>query len=206
MPTVPVTTWYLEMTDPGQLAPAPAPLPGLEIRRAEEPSPELSRGMYAAVGADWWWIDRLDWDWARWHAHLARPDVETWLAWLRGTPIGYAELVAADGDVELGYLGLLPAFIGRGAGTRLLDAALRRAWVMTDPPPRRVWVHTCSLDGPAALRAYESRGLRRYAEETTDVTLPANPLQPWPGAGRPPLRGSDPLSASGSDPLSRSEP
>jgi GNAT superfamily N-acetyltransferase len=184
MPAVRVTTWYLEMTDPAQLAPAPSPLDGLEIRRAEEPSPELSRGMYAAVGADWWWIDRLGWDWERWQAHLARPEVETWLAWLRGTPIGYAELEASGDAVELGYLGLLPAFIGRGAGTRLLDAALRRAWAMTDPPPARVWVHTCSLDGPAALRAYQGRGLRIYAEETGEVELPDAPLDPWPGADR----------------------
>ena len=185
MTTVPVTTWYLQTTDPGQLAPPPAPHPGLEIRRALAPSPELSRGMYAAIGADWWWIDRLSWDWARWHAHLARPEVETWLAWLDGTPVGWAELEAAGGDVELAYLGLLPAYTGRGIGARLLDAALRRAWAMTDPPPGRVWVNTCSLDGPAARRAYEGRGLQLYAEETTPVTLPDEPLEPWPGASRP---------------------
>jgi GNAT superfamily N-acetyltransferase len=183
--TVPVTTWYLQATSREQLAPAPAPLPGVSIERAHAPSPELSRGMYAAVGADWWWIDRLGWDWARWQAHLARPEVETWLAWLDGTPVGWAELEAADGAVELAYLGLLPAFLGRGIGTRLLDAALRRAWAMTEPPPERVWVHTCSLDGPAARRAYEGRGLRVYAEETGPVELPDAPLEPWPGANRP---------------------
>lgn len=185
MPTVAVTTWYLQTTDPGQLAPAPEPLPGVEIRRALEPSPELSRGMYAAVGAGWWWVDRLGWDWARWHAHLSRPEVETWLAWLEGTPVGWAELEATDGEVELTYLGLLPAFLARGIGTRLLDAALRRGWEMTDASPRRVWVHTCSLDGPAARRAYEGRGLRVYDEETSPVELPDTPLEPWPGANRP---------------------
>jgi GNAT superfamily N-acetyltransferase len=185
VPTVPVTTWYLEMTDPAQLAPAPEPLPGLEIRRAGAPSPELSRGMYAAVGADWWWIDRLGWDWARWHAHLSRPEVETWLAWLDGTPVGWVELEASGGDVELAYVGLLPAFLGRGIGSRLLDAALRRAWAMIDPAPARVWVHTCSLDSPGALRAYEGRGLRRHAEQTEPAELPDRPLEPWPGAARP---------------------
>ena len=43
---------------------------------------------------------------------------------------------------------------------------------MTDPPPGRVWVHTCSLDAPAARRAYEERGMREYAEGTTPATLP----------------------------------
>lgn len=185
MKTVSVTTWFLQATDPGQLAPAPEPLPGVEIRRAATPSPELSRGMYAAVGADWWWVDRLPWDWARWQAHLSRPEVETWLALLDGTPVGWAELEATDGAVELTYLGLLPAFLGRGIGSRLLDAALRRGFAMTEPPPERVWVHTCSLDGPAARRAYEGRGLRVYAEETAEAELPGPPLEPWPGARRP---------------------
>jgi GNAT superfamily N-acetyltransferase len=186
VPIASVTTWYLELTDPAELAPVPAPVEGLDVRRAEIPSPELSRGMYAAVGADWSWTDRLGWDWQRWYAHLARPEVETWIAYLHGTPAGYAELEARGDEVELAYFGLLPSFIGRGLGPRLLDTALRRGWAMAYPAPKRVCVHTSSLDGPAALATYERRGLRRYAQETTQVRLPESPLQPWPGAARPP--------------------
>ena len=40
---------------------------------------------------------------------------------------------------------------------------LRRAWALG---PSRVWVHTCSLDGPAALRTYQRRGLTVYDERT----------------------------------------
>jgi GNAT superfamily N-acetyltransferase len=180
-----VTTWYLELPSPEAMTAPPEPRDGLEVRRAVVPSPELSRGLYAAVGSDWWWVDRLSWDWERWHAHLSRPEVETWVAYEDGTPAGYAELVAEDGHVELASFGLLPAFIGRGIGPRLLDASLRRAWAMTDPPPGRVWVHTCSLDGPAARRTYEDRGLREYREHTAPVTLPDARPEPWPGANRP---------------------
>lgn len=176
-----VTIWYLEATDPAALAAAPAPLPGLEIRRSGHPSPELSRMLYAAVGADWWWTDRLGWDWATWHAHLSRDAVETWLAWLDGTPVGWAELETRDGATELTYLGLLPEFTGRGIGTRLLDAALRRGFQRAG----RVWVHTCSLDGPAALPTYQGRGLRLYDERVERSELPDEPLEPWPGANRP---------------------
>ena len=185
MPRVAVTTWYLELTDPAQLAPTPPPLPGLELRCAEEPVPEVARALHAGVGADWWWIARVHWDWARWHAHLSRPELEVWLPWLGGTPVGYAELAAHGDDVELVSFGLLPAFTGRGIGPRFLDGVLRRAWGMTASPPRRVWLHTCSLDSPAALRTYEARGLRRYAEDTAEVQLPDTPLEPWPGAARP---------------------
>jgi GNAT superfamily N-acetyltransferase len=185
VPRVAVTTWYLELTDPAQLAPAPATLPGLEVRRAHEPAPEVARGLHTGIGADVWWRGRLDWDWRRWHSHLARPELEVWLPWLRGTPVGYGELSSDGGAVELVSFGVLPAFAARGIGSRFLDAVLRRAWEMTDPAPGRVWLSTCSLDSPAALRTYEARGLRRYAEETAERDLPETPLEPWPGAARP---------------------
>jgi GNAT superfamily N-acetyltransferase len=181
MTSVQVTTWFLQMTDPAQLAEAPDPDPELEIRQAELPSPELSRMLYTAVGGDWYWTDRLDWSWDRWQEWLARPEVETWVGWVRGTPAGYAELERQDDSVELTCFGLLPAFIGRGLGPRLLDAALRRAWALG---PRRVWVHTCSLDGPAALRTYQRRGLEIYDERTDEAVLPAERPGPWPGAAR----------------------
>jgi len=170
------------MTAPEQLAPAPSPDPALELRQAELPSPELSRAMYAGVGSDWYWTDRIGWTWSRWHEHLARAELETWVGWLSGTPVGYAELELQGDAVELVSFGLLPSFIGRGLGPRLLDAVLRRAWALG---PQRVWVHTCSLDGPAALRTYQRRGLAVYDERTAQVILPEQRLEPWPGAARP---------------------
>jgi GNAT superfamily N-acetyltransferase len=180
--SVRVTTWFLQMTDPERLAARPESLPDLEIRRAELPSPELSRALYTAVGAGWYWVDRLPWSWAAWMEWLDRPELETWVAYLRGTPAGYFELEHVDDAVEIAMFGLLPAFIGRGIGTRALDCALRRAW---DLEPARVWVHTCSLDGPAALRTYQGRGLEIYEERIDDVLLPEEQPEPWPGAARP---------------------
>jgi GNAT superfamily N-acetyltransferase len=179
--SVQVTTWFLQMTDPGRLAPRPDPHPDLEVRRAEVASPELSRFLYTAVGADWYWVDRLPWSWDRWMEWLDRPELETWVAYLHGTPAGYFELEHAGDAVEIASFGLLPAFIGRGIGTRLLDFAIRRAWELG---PARVWVHTCSLDGPAALRTYQGRGLEIYEERVEDVVLPDPKPEPWPRAGR----------------------
>ena len=182
VPEVDVTTWYLQMTDPAQVAPAPERNPELEVRRVELPSPELSRALYAGVGADWYWMERLVWTWGRWQEHLARDEVETWVGSVRGTPAGFFELEHRDDAVELTCFGLLPAFIGRGLGPRLLDAAVRRAW---ERGPRRVWLHTCSLDGPAALRTYRRRGFEIYDERTERMPLPDRPPEPWPGAERP---------------------
>ena len=156
-----VTTWYLEMTDPAQLRPA-RPVAELEIGRLEPPDPELSRRLYAEVGGPWQWTDRLEWDVERWRAHVARPEVETWLPRLDGAPVGYAELVREGDDVELASFGLLPGFAGRGFGGALLAAVTADAWRRG---ARRVWLHTCSLDSDAALPGYERRGFRRYHEE-----------------------------------------
>jgi hypothetical protein len=46
-------------------------------------------------------------------------------------------------------------------------------------------VHTCSLDGPAALRTYQARGLEIYDERVEAVLLPGERPEVWPGAGRP---------------------
>ena len=182
MRSVRVTTWFLQMTDPARLADAPEDDPSLEVRQAELPSPEFSRMLYTAVGADWYWVDRFRWSWSQWHDWIARPELETWAAWVRGTPAGFFELERVDDAVELAAFGLLPAFIGRGLGTRLLDFALRRAWELG---PSRVWVHTCSLDGPAALRTYQRRGLEIYDEVVEEMALPDRPPEIWPGAERP---------------------
>ena len=56
----------------------------------------------------------------------------------------------------------------RELGGALLEAALHRAWAMNDAasPTGRVWVHTCTLDGPHALANYEARGMSIYNVET----------------------------------------
>ncbi|HEX4871611.1 MAG TPA: GNAT family N-acetyltransferase [Nevskiaceae bacterium] len=182
-----VTTWYLEQRHPGARRPARLPQPLPLLMRAEPPSPAFSRFLYTAVGGDWYWRDRLGWSEARWQAYLADPAIQTWVAYVAGTPAGYVELArqplegGAPGEtqVEIAYFGLLPAFIGRGLGGWLLDQGLIAAWAQQ---PQRVWVHTCSLDGPAALANYQARGLELYRSETREIADPGPPDGPWPGA------------------------
>ena len=89
----------------------------MALLRAEIPCPEFNRFLYAAVGARWWWYTRLPWDHARWLAYLDRPELETWVAYISGSPAGYFELEAqGDGNVEIAYFGLLPGFVGKGVG------------------------------------------------------------------------------------------
>lgn len=185
--TVTVTTWYLEQTSPADLRPAAEPGGDIRIVRAEVPSPEFSRYLYASVGGDIRWTDRLSMSYAQWQEMLGLPGTETWVAYDRGTPAGFVELGAhGDGAVEIMYFGLIPAFRGRRIGGHLLTYGIRRAWDLADRTPgraatERVWVHTCSKDGAHAMDNYLSRGFRLFrteTEEEPDVETPG----PWPGA------------------------
>ncbi len=177
---VDVTTWYLEMLSPRDLRAVEQP-PCTTLVRAEIASPELNRFLYTAVGGQWYWIDRLAWDYARWLSWLQRPEVETWVLYRLGTPAGYVELEAQpDDNVEVAYFGILPSFIGQRLGGYLLSAGVERAWARG---ARRVWVHTCTLDGPHALANYQARGFRVYDQRTHSVELPSRSPGPWPGAG-----------------------
>ncbi|RRR67581.1 MAG: GNAT family N-acetyltransferase [Candidatus Viridilinea halotolerans] len=174
-----ITTYHLELCDPAELRPAALPT-DLNVVCAELPCPEFNRFLYTAVGGQWYWIERLTWSYAQWLAYLQRPELATWVGYVAGTPVGYVELERqAAASVELVYFGLLPAFIGRGLGGALLTVAIQRAWAMG---AARVSVHTCTLDGPAALANYQARGMRIFKTEETSVDLPAQPPGPWPGA------------------------
>jgi GNAT superfamily N-acetyltransferase len=178
--TVEVTTWYLEMLDPGDLRPQCREHATWTIQPAKLPCPEFSRFLYTSVGGHWYWCDRLSWTYDQWLTYLNRPAVETWVAYVQGVPAGYIELEAQPQDqIEIAYFGLLPQFIGQGLGGRLLTVGTQRAWAMG---AHRVWVHTCSLDGPHALKNYRARGFQHYDTQVARTTLPDRPPGPWPGA------------------------
>jgi GNAT superfamily N-acetyltransferase len=111
--------------------------------------------------------------------YLDRAELETWVLYVSGAPAGYVELERQEfgTQVEIAYFGLFPEFTGQRLGGYLLTFALERAWL---PEVRRVWVHTCSLDHPAALTNYEARGMRLFKEESEDRLLPARPSRTWP--------------------------
>lgn len=177
-----VITYHLEMTDRSALRPSQAQPSNVVLMQAKIPCPEFNRFLYTAVGSSWYWVNRLSWTYDRWMQYLNRRELETWVAYVDGTPAGYFELEAqAGGDVEIAYFGLLPAFIGKGLGGWLLTAAIERAWQMG---AARVWVHTCTLDHPAALKNYQARGLRIFKQVISEEELPDEQPQPWPGANR----------------------
>ena len=163
----PVTISYLEMTSPSELRPKRPPetsASGVEIRAVDPPDFTVNRRFYCDVGGPWKWTDRLVWGDERWRRQIERPEIATWMALLNGVAVGYAELEKQPGDnVEISYFGLLPEFLGKNLGGWFLSETIRRAWEMD---AARVWVHTCTLDHPAALANYLARGFQLYQTET----------------------------------------
>ena len=180
--TVATLVTCLEMTAPPPRTARRAPRPDLESRRARSPTVSFYRYLYAAVGEPWTWTVRRCLSDAELAAILGDPRVEVNVLWVGGVPAGYAELDRrAPPDIELAYFGLIPEFIGQGMGGYLLDWAIRHAWRMR---PRRLWVHTCDLDHPAALGFYQRFGFRIYDRRMSTQELP--PEFPLPPARRHP--------------------
>jgi GNAT superfamily N-acetyltransferase len=187
-----VKTTYLEQRSPTEIRSARTPGDPVDVVRVELPTPEFCRFLYTTVGGDWYWRDRLPWTRDAWTDHLSRPLNETWVGWVRGTPIGYVELAGVSTsdstEVEITSFGLLPGFLGAGLGGHLLTVGLGRAWTLAGrwpdtKPVSRVWLHTCTLDGPVALANYQARGLVVYRTEEAEEDVPGSPPGSWPVSG-----------------------
>ena len=158
---VTVTTTYLEIPSRSAFRPATLGSSDLLLLEAREALPAFYRFLYDAVGRDYEWTARLHWSDAELQTYLERPSVTLLVLYYHGTPAGYVELDTASSEpgTEVAYFGIIPAFHGRGFGKHLLSAGVQRAF---DDGAERVWVHTCTLDGPYALANYRARGFVEY--------------------------------------------
>lgn len=171
-----VTRTYLEMRDASELNPVHLNDSSIRIEFQRDCTVELFRALYVEVGKNYHWVDRLLWSDEDISRHLAMPENSVWLMSYNEERAGYFELrKCEDGSTEIAYFGLLPKFIGRGLGKHLLTCATEQAW---RDGSNRVWLHTCTLDDPAALPNYLKRGFRpfkteKYTVETTPVPPPS---------------------------------
>ncbi len=140
---------------------------------------QYNRFLYALVGEKWAWRDKLSWSNEQWRTYAESENLRTFVAYYDGSPAGYFELVLQEEEVEIAFFGLAPAFIGKGLGGPLLTHAIEEAWSMK---PKRVWVHTCTLDHPAALRNYQSRGMVVFRTEVKGPNKSVHRIADKPGS------------------------
>jgi GNAT superfamily N-acetyltransferase len=134
-----------------------------EYALRRQPAPELGwyRELYRRVGQDWLWFSRLAMEDAALIAITHDQAVEVHALRHRGRDEGILEIdFRRFPDVEIAFLGVVPSLLGKGAGRYLMNRALEIAWGRT---PKRVTIHTCTLDHPRALEFYMKTGFVPYS-------------------------------------------
>jgi hypothetical protein len=159
---VAVTVYYLEMLAPSHRS-VVAPRDGLTVIHRQSPTVPYYRSLYNAVGKEFHWLSRRKMTDEALAAILADPRNELHVLHVDGTPAGFAELDRRQTDeIELVQFGLISDFIGKGLGKWFLQWTIDKAWSYE---PRRFWLHTCTLDHPAALPNYIKAGFVLFKQE-----------------------------------------
>ena len=160
---------HLEMRE----RPRPAPIPAAPLRLVpwKAPAPDSYRALFRRVGEPWLWFSRLVMDDAALCAIIHDPAVEIYAVTdPRGVEIGLLELdFRSMPDCELAFFGLVPQHVGKGFGKWLMAQAKALAW---RKDVTRFWVHSCTLDSPAALAFYRKSGFLAYRREVETFADP----------------------------------
>ncbi len=163
-----VRIFYLQMLS-HQRRLVPAPRAGVAVIHAKKPTVSYYRYLYDAVGRKWHWLSRKKLSDPELAALLEDPRNEVHVVHVDGVPAGFAELDRRQrDDIELVQFGLMPEFIGQGLGKHFLQWTVDRAWSYG---PKRFWLHTCTLDHPAAVPNYLKAGFSIFREEVVQRDL-----------------------------------
>ena len=147
---------YLEMLE----RPVDARASSVKLTKVENPDLNWYREIFRCVGEQWLWWSRLEMDDAQLSTVLNARTTELFIAESDRVEMGMAELDREQpGEVEITFFGLYEQALGRGLGRPFMAALLDRAWTASTS---RVWVHTCTLDSPAALPFYLKCGFKAY--------------------------------------------
>ena len=126
---------------------------------------QLNKFFYKNIGKKHHWVDRLVWTEKQWIDYVSNKKVKTYVLKNSNDLAGYFELNLhpEKKEVEIAYLGLLEEYQNKKLGSYLLSNAIKNSFLNK---PKRVWVHTCSLDHKNALNNYIARGMKIFKTET----------------------------------------
>ena len=160
---------HLEMHGRPRL-PADPPAAPYELKHIANPDLDWYRALYREVGENWLWFLRLTLDDKALAKIIHDPAVQVHVLRHGGRDAGILELDTRHfPDIELSFFGLVGDLIGKGAGRFMMNRALEICWARS---PRRVTVHTCTLDHPNALGFYLRTGFTPYARSVEVVDDP----------------------------------
>jgi hypothetical protein len=154
---------YLEINSVTELNEPDIITEGYLIQLIEPVDFQLNKFFYKNVGKKHHWVDRLVWTEKQWVDYVSDKKVKTYVLKNKDDLVGYFELILHQNEIEIAYLGLLEEYHNKKLGSYLLSSAIKKSFLVN---PKRVWVHTCSLDHKNALNNYISRGMKIFKKET----------------------------------------
>ncbi len=133
-----------------------------------KPDFQLNKFFYKQVGKKHRWIDRLSWSDEKWINYISNKNLETYIICECEELVGFFELLHNPElqETEISYFGLLEEYIGKGIGGYALSVAIKKSF---EKNIRRVWLHTCTLDHPNALKNYIARGMTVFKKEKINI-------------------------------------
>ena len=159
---------YLEISSIDDLNDTKNPSEAHSIELVEPANFQLNRFFYKNVGKNYHWVDRLVWSENQWIAYTSTKKIKTYILKHKKDLAGYFELILhhEKNETEIAYLGLLEEYHNKKLGSYLLSSAIKNSFLNK---PKRVWVHTCSLDHKNALNNYIDRGMKIFKTEIVKV-------------------------------------
>ncbi|RPG95719.1 MAG: GNAT family N-acetyltransferase [Candidatus Pelagibacter sp. TMED286] len=138
------------------------------IEFLKKPDFQINKFFYKNVGKKHNWVDRLIWTEKQWIEYVSDKKVKTYILKDNNEFAGYFELIfhKDENEVEIAYLGLLEEYLNLKLGSYILSTAIKKSFILN---PKRVWVHTCSLDHKNALNNYISRGMKIFKKEIITI-------------------------------------
>ena len=132
------------------------------------PDFQLNKFFYKQVGKKHRWLDRLNWSDEKWINYISNKNLDTYNISDSENLVGFFELLNNPhlSETEISYFGLLEEYIGRGIGGYALSVAIRKSF---EKDIKRVWLHTCTLDHPNALKNYIARGMTVFKKENINI-------------------------------------
>ena len=133
-----------------------------------KPDFQLNKFFYKQVGKKHRWIDRLSWSDEKWINYISNKNLETYIICESEKLVGFFELLNNPElqETEISYFGLLEEYIGKGIGGYALSVAIIKSF---EKNIKRVWLHTCTLDHPNALKNYIARGMTVFKKENINI-------------------------------------
>ena len=157
---------YLEINSLAELKDSNSSPEGYSVKLVQPTDFQLNKFFYKNVGKNHNWVDRLIWTEKQWIEYTSDEKVLTYVLKKDNELGGYFELILHNDEIEIAYLGLLEEYQNQKLGSYLLSSAIKNSFLRK---PKRVWVHTCSLDHKNALTNYISRGMKIFKKETITI-------------------------------------